>query len=187
LARSITTSDEKKAKKIYKEALDSGNEGLIIKKLDAPYKPGRRIGYMVKLKPTKENLDLVIVKSEWGEGKRSSWLSSYTLACQNEEGKLLEVGKASTGLKEKREEGLSFAEVTDLLKPLITKEDGKEATVKPKIILEIGYEEVQKSSTYSSGYALRFPRVIQLRQDRSPNDISTLKMIETFYNDQKKK
>jgi len=187
LARSITTSDEKEAKKIYKEALDSGNEGLMIKKLDAPYKPGRRVGYMVKLKPTKENLDLVIVKSEWGEGKRSSWLSSYTLACRNEEGKLLEVGKASTGLKEKREEGLSFAEVTDLLKPLITKEDGKEVTVKPKIILEIGYEEIQKSPTYSSGYALRFPRVIQLRQDRAPNDISTLKMVESFYNEQKKK
>jgi len=187
LARSITTSDEKEAKKIYKEALDSGNEGLIIKKLDAPYKPGRRVGYMVKLKPTKENLDLVIVKSEWGEGKRSNWLSSYTLACQNKEGKLLEVGKASTGLKEKREEGLSFAEVTDLLKPLIKKEDGKEVIVKPKIILEIGYEEIQKSPTYSSGYALRFPRVIRLRQDKALNDISTLKMVETFYNDQKKK
>ena len=71
--------------------------------------------------------------------------------------------------------------------PLITKEDGKEVTVKAKIILEIAYEEIQKSPTYSSGYALRFPRVIQQRQDRGPNDISTLKMVETFYNEQKKK
>ena len=89
--------------------------------------------------------------------------------------------------KEKREEGLSFAEVTDLLKPLIIKEEGKEVQLRPKIVIEVGYEEIEKSTTYGSGYALRFPRVIQQRQDRGPNDISTLKMVETFYNEQKKK
>ena len=128
---------------------------------------------------------MVIIGAEWGEGKRSSWLSSYTLACNNET-KFLEVGKASTGLKEKREEGLSFAEMTGLLKPLIIKEEGKQVTLKPKIVIEVGYEEIQKSPTYSSGFALRFPRVIQLRQDRHPKDISTLKMIESYYKEQKK-
>lgn len=157
----------------------------MIKKLDAPYKPGARVGFMVKLKETKENLDLVVVKAEWGEGKRSKWLSSYTLACRDKHD-FLEIGKASTGLKEKREEGLSFAEMTDLLKPLIKKEEGKEVTLKPKIVIEIAYEEIQKSPTYGSGFALRFPRVIQLRQDRNPEDISTLKMVENFYNKQKK-
>jgi len=186
LAKSLVTSDKKQVEAFYKEAIDSGNEGLMIKKLDAPYKPGARVGFMVKLKGTKENLDLVIVKSEWGEGKRSSWLSSYTLACRGKHGKLLEIGKASTGLKEKREEGLSFAEMTDLLKPLIIKEEAKEAIVKPKIVIEVGYEELQKSPTYSSGYALRFPRVIQLRADRNPDDITTLKMVENYYNEQKK-
>jgi len=185
IAKNIITSDENEVKKFYKEALDSGNEGLMIKKLDAPYKPGARVGFMVKLKETKENLDLVIVKAEWGEGKRSKWLSSYTLACRNGD-ELLEIGKASTGLKEKREEGLSFAEVTDLLKPLIIKEESKEVTLKPKVVIEVGYEEIQKSPTYSSGYALRFPRIIQLRQDRAPEDISTLKIVENFYNKQKK-
>jgi len=187
IAKSIVTSDKKKVEKFYKEAIDIGNEGLMIKKLDAPYKPGGRVGFMVKLKPTKENLDLVIVKSEWGEGKRSKWLSSYTLACKGKGDELLEVGKASTGLKEKREEGLSFAEMTDLLEPLIKKEEGKEITVKPKIVIEVGYDEIQKSPTYSSGFALRFPRVIQLREDRHAGDISTLKMIEGYYEDQKKK
>jgi len=184
-AKSIVTANKKEVEIFYKEAIDSGNEGLIIKKLDAPYKPGARVGFMVKLKGTKENLDLVVVKAEWGEGKRSKWLSSYTLACRNN-GMLLEVGKASTGLKEKREEGLSFAEMTDMLRPLINKEEGKEVTLKPKIVIEVGYEEIQKSPTYSSGYALRFPRVISLRDDRSPDDVSTLKMIENFYNEQKK-
>lgn len=140
---------------------------------------------MVKLKGTKENFDLVVVKAEWGEGKRSKWLSSYTLACRDKD-KLLEVGKVSTGLKEKREEGLSFAEMTDLIKPLIKEEKGKEVILKPKVVIEVAYEEIQKSPTYSSGFALRFPRVIQLRQDRSPHDISTLKMVENFYKEQKK-
>ena len=184
-AKSIVTANKKDVESFYKEAIESGNEGLIIKKLDAPYKPGARVGFMVKLKGTKENLDLVVVKGEWGEGKRSKWLSSYTLACRRN-GKFLEVGKASTGLKEKKEEGLSFAEMTELLRPLINKEEGKEVTLKPKIVIEIGYEEIQKSPTYSSGYALRFPRVVSLREDRSPEDISTLKMIENFYDEQKK-
>jgi len=186
VAESIVTADEKEVEDFYKKAVDSGNEGLMIKKLDAPYKPGGRVGFMVKLKGTKENLDLVVVKAEWGEGKRSKWLSSYTLACRHDD-KFLEVGKASTGLKEKREEGLSFAEMTDMLKPLIKKEEGKEVEVKPEVVIEVGYEEIQKSPTYSSGYALRFPRVIQLREDRGPDDASTLKMVERFYNEQKKK
>ena len=185
-AKSIVTADKKEVEDFYKESIDSGNEGLMIKKLDAPYKPGARVGFMVKLKPTKENFDLAVVKAEWGEGKRSKWLSSYTIACRDEKGNFLEVGKVSTGLKEKREEGLSFAEMTDLLKPLIRKEEGKQVVVKPKIVIEVGYEEIQKSPTYSSGYALRFPRVIQLRQDRGPEDVSNLKMVELFYSKQKK-
>jgi len=185
-AESIVTSDKKEVEDFYKKAVDSGNEGLMIKKLDAPYKPGGRVGFMVKLKGTKENLDLVVVKAEWGQGKRSKWLSSYTLACKHDD-KFLEVGKASTGLKEKREEGLSFAEMTYLLKPLIKKEEGKEAEVKPKIVIEVGYEEIQKSPTYSSGYALRFPRVLRLRDDKGIEDAATLKMVEAFYKEQKKK
>jgi len=185
IAKSIVTSNKKDVEKFYKEAVDSGNEGLMIKKLDAPYKPGARVGFMVKLKETKENLDLVVINAEWGEGKRSKWLSSYTLACRDN-GKFLEMGKASTGLKEKKEEGLSFAEMTDLLKPLIKKEEGKEVALKPKIVIEVAYEEIQKSPTYNSGYALRFPRVIQLREDMGPSDISSLKIVESLYNKQKK-
>ncbi|MBI2651546.1 ATP-dependent DNA ligase [Candidatus Woesearchaeota archaeon] len=185
LATSIVAEDKKEVQDFYKEAVDSGNEGLMIKKLDAPYKPGARVGFMCKLKATKENLDLVIVKAEWGEGKRSKWITSYTLACMHEKN-FLEIGKASTGLKEKREMGLSFAEITELLKPLIKKEEGKEITLKPKIVVEIAYEEIQKSPTYSSGYALRFPRIVRLRDDLGADDISTLKMVEDFYNKQKK-
>ncbi len=185
VAKSIVTASKKEVESFYKEAVDSGNEGLMIKNLDAPYKPGARVGFMCKLKSEQEAFDLVIIKSEWGEGKRSKWLSSYTLACRNKD-QFLEVGKASTGLKEKREEGLSFAEMTDLLKPLIKREEGKEVTVKPKVVIEVGYEKIQKSPTYSSGYALRFPRVLVLRRDKSPNDATTLDMIKEAYRKQKK-
>ena len=185
VAKSIITSDKKEAMDFYKEAISSGNEGLMIKKLDAHYKPGARVGFMCKLKAERETFDLTIVKSEWGEGKRSNWLSSYSIACRDED-EFLEVGKASTGLKEKREEGLSFAEMTDLLKPLIKKEEGKEAILKPKVVIEVGYEEIQKSPTYSSGFALRFPRVVSLREDKGPRDTTTLDMIKDAYKKQKK-
>ena len=185
VAKSIITSDKKEAMDFYKEAISSGNEGLMVKKLDAHYKPGARVGFMCKLKAERETFDLTIVKSEWGEGKRSNWLSSYSIACRDED-EFLEVGKASTGLKEKREEGLSFAEMTDLLKPLIKKEEGKEAILKPKVVIEVGYEEIQKSPTYSSGFALRFPRVVSLREDKGPRDTTTLDMIKDAYKKQKK-
>jgi len=186
LSKMIVTESKKEVEDFFKKSVKAGNEGLMLKALDAPYKPGARVGYMLKFKAIMDTLDLVIVKAEWGEGKRSSWLSSFTLACYND-GEFLEVGKASTGLKEKKEEGLSFDEMTKLLKPLVIEEKGKEAIVKPKIVLEIGYEEIQKSPTYASGFALRFPRVVGLRDDRKAEDASTLDLVKKFYEGQKKK
>ncbi len=186
LAKALVTSDEREVERFYREALENSQEGIMFKALEAPYKPGSRVGYMLKLKPVMESLDLMIVGAEWGEGKRSGWLTSYTLACTDEEGELVEIGKSSTGLKEKREEGLSFEEMTELLKPLILEEKGKEVKVKPKIVIEISYQEIQKSPTYESGYALRFPTVVRLREDRGRDDISTLEQVEEFYYGQKK-
>ena len=185
LAKSLTTSKEKEVEKFYKEALEGGNEGIMFKKLDAPYKPGARVGHMIKYKPAVETLDPVIVGAEWGEGKRAKWLSSFTIACIDD-GKFKEIGKVGTGIKEKTEEGISFEQLTKLLKPLIIGEKGKEVKIKPKIVIEVSYEEIQKSPTYASGYALRFPRLKNLRQDRNAKDTSTLKMVEDFYQKQKK-
>jgi DNA ligase 1 len=185
IAKSIITSKIQEVESFYRNALDSGNEGIMIKKLDAPYKPGGRVGYMVKLKPTKENLDLVVVGAEWGDGKRSEWLSSYIVACTDGDN-LVEVGRVSTGLKEKSEEGFSFKEMTELLKPIIIKENDKTVLVKPKIIIEVGYEEIQNSPTYNSGYALRFPRVIKLREDLGLKDTATLADLRDVFNKQKK-
>ncbi len=183
--RNLITSDEKEVLKFYKESLNKGNEGIMFKTLDAVYKPGARVGHMVKFKPVMDTLDLVIVGAEWGEGKRSNWLSSFTLACIDENDNFLEIGKVGTGIKEKSGPGVSFSQLTEELKPLITSEKGKNVKVKPEIVVEINYEEIQKSPTYNSGYALRFPRVINLRLERSAEECSTLKMVEEFYEGQR--
>ena len=186
LSKSKLTSDKKDVEKFFREAVNAGNEGLMFKALNAPYKPGARVGYMIKFKALMETLDMVITGAEWGEGKRAKWLSSYVISCVDEDNNFAEVGKASTGLKEKEEEGLSFMEMTKLLKPLIISEKGKEVKIKPKIVIEVGYEEIQKSPTYASGFALRFPRVIQIREDKGPQDASALDYIKKLYAGQKK-
>ena len=184
LAKQLVTGDMKKAEKFYSEALSKGNEGIMMKKLDAPYKPGSRVGYGVKVKPVMETLDLVITGADWGEGKRANWLSSFTIACKKGD-EILEIGKVGTGIKEKEEQGLSFKELTKLLKPLIIEEKGREVKVKPKIVIEINYEEIQKSSKYSSGFALRFPRLVRLRDDKPVSEISTIKQVERYYHEQR--
>ncbi|MBI2557770.1 ATP-dependent DNA ligase [Candidatus Woesearchaeota archaeon] len=186
LSRIKIVSEKKDVEKFFKDAVNAGNEGLMFKSLDSPYKPGARVGYMIKFKHIMETLDLAIVGAEWGEGKRSKWLSSYTIACVDDNGNFVEVGRVSTGLKEKKEEGLSFEEMTKLLKPLIINDKGKEVKVKPRVVIEVGYEEIQKSPTYESGFALRFPRVIGLRVEKGPNDASTLDYITKLYESQKK-
>ena len=183
-AKQIITSNENEAKKFFEQALKDNQEGVMIKNLNGIYKPGSRVGYMVKLKPEHRDLDLVIVGAEYGQGKRAGWLSSFVLACRDKD-EFLEVGRVGTGIKEKSE-GVSFDELTKLLKPLIIESEGKNVKVKPKIIVSVIYQEIQVSPTYSSGYALRFPRVVTLRQDKPLDEINSLDDIEKEYAKQKR-
>ena len=193
LAKGKIVKNEDDVNKFFKESKDAGNEGLMLKKLDAPYKPGGRVGHMVKLKETEEPLDLVITEAEWGEGKRAKWFSSFTLACLDENGDFVTIGKVGTGIKEKdetseeEESPVTFEQLTKLLTPLVISQKGKGVKVKPKILVEVAYEEIQKSPTYTSGYALRFPRVLRLRHmERSAEDAATLEYIEDYFFKQKK-
>ncbi|HII16206.1 MAG TPA: ATP-dependent DNA ligase [Nanoarchaeota archaeon] len=173
---------EEELKKFYEKVLGEGVEGVMLKNMTGVYRPGVRVGFGVKIKPTMETLDLVITAAEWGEGKRATWLSSFTLACAGEDGELLEIGKVGTGIKEKSEAGVSFEQLTEELKPLIYGErKGKEVRVKPKVVVELAYQEIQKSPSYSSGYALRFPRVVRLRDEKGVADINTIKDVERLY------
>jgi len=104
-------------------------------------------------------------------------LTSFDVACVDD-GELLQVGKVSTGLKEKPEEGLSFKEMTDMLEKLVIEVDGRKIKVRPEIVVSVQYQNVQKSPTYSSGFAFRFPRILRLRGDRGVSDIATLSEVE---------
>ncbi len=183
LAENIVTDDEKKAEAFYKKALKDGMEGIVMKSINSRYQPGARVDTWVKFKPVQDPLDLVITGAEYGKGKRAGWFSSFILSCRHE-GKFLEIGKVGTGVKEKSDQGLSFEELTNLIKPLIIKQKDTEVSIKPKIIVEVAYQEIQISPTYSSGYALRFPRIVKLREDRGIHDIYSLDEIKEFFKKQ---
>ncbi len=177
LTEQLITSDLEEAEKFYEKGLKQGEEGIMMKNLEAEYKPGSRVGYMVKLKPEIDPVDLVIVGSEWGEGKRANWLSSFLLACYDKvNDKFLTIGKMATGLTDKQ-----FEEITERLKPLIISEKGRKVTVKPETVVEIGYQEIQKSPTYESKFALRFPRLIRIRDDKKPEEADSLEKIKEIH------
>ncbi|PKP54393.1 MAG: DNA ligase, partial [Candidatus Altiarchaeales archaeon HGW-Altiarchaeales-3] len=173
IAEQIITDNITEADEFYKYSLSQGHEGVMVKNLDAPYKPGSRVGYMYKIKPVMETLDLVIVGATWGEGRRANWLASFLLGARDAEtGKFLEIGRMGTGFTDEQ-----FKEMTENLKPLITGEIGKEVTVKPGVVVEVAYEEIQKSPTYGSGYALRFPRLVRFRDDKGAEDADTVERV----------
>ncbi len=180
LAKQIITGDAKKIEEFYHEALSLKQEGIFLKNPESKYIFGRHVGGWYKIKPTMETLDLVIIGAEWGEGRRSKWLSSYILGIIDPDtGNFLSCGMMGTGLTEKQ-----FDEMTKKLKPLIIKEEGKRVWVKPKIVVEVGYQEIQKSPNYKSGYALRFPRLVRIRTDKGPEDADSLDRLIHLYKSQ---
>jgi len=183
-AKQLITGDIKKAEKFYSDALQDKQEGVFLKVLDSPYTFGRHVGGWYKIKPIMETLDLVIVGATWGEGGRAKWITSYQLACLDPDtGKFLECGMMSTGLTEEE-----YKNMTEALKPLIVKEQGKTIRVRPKIVVEVGYQEIQRSPNYESGFALRFPRFIRERTfDKSPEEADTIERVRALFESQGKR
>lgn len=180
LAEQKKLSEDEQVKEFMKQKISEGHEGLIGKSLQKPYQPGKRVGHMVKLKEEGETLDLVVVGAQWGEGKRSNWLSSFELACIRGDEKL-GVGRMGTGLTDEQ-----FKQMTEKLRPLITGSEGKEVTIKPRVVVEVAYQEIQESPTYESGYALRFPRMVRFRPTKRVSDADTLERVKKLYEQQKK-
>ena len=175
LAEHIETKNYKEAEKFYKWSLSIGEEGVMVKNLDAKYHPGKRVGYWLKVKPIMDTLDLVIVGAEWGSGKRANLIGSLKLAVRSDEG-FQTVGMMGSGLSDEQ-----LKEITERIKKLIVSESGNEIVVKPKIVVEVAYEEIQKSPNYNSGYALRFPRLVRIRYDRSPKNASSIDDVKELY------
>jgi len=156
------TDDPDEIESIDADALETGHEGIMLKNPDSTYSPGRRGKHWRKRKPDVETLDCVVTGAEWGEGRRATFLGTFELSVQT--GDTLEtVGKVATGITDEK-----LAELTELLEPHIAAEAGQAVDLEPAVVFEVGYEEIQSSPTYSSGYALRFPRFVGVRSDKSP-------------------
>ncbi|MFB6216215.1 MAG: ATP-dependent DNA ligase [Candidatus Aenigmatarchaeota archaeon] len=177
----VEPKDFEEAQKFYQSSLNRNMEGIMVKNLDARYQPGKRVGYWKKVKETMEPLDLVIVEGIWGEGKRSDWISSLMLAVRDPDtGEFLKTGKMATGLTEEQLE-----EITHKLQDIVVREDGRRVYVKPQIVVEVGYEEIQESPKYETGYALRFPRLLRFRPNKGPDQVDTVGRLKSLYDKQK--
>ncbi len=149
-------------------ALEAGHEGLMLKNPAAAYTPGRRGKDWLKRKPDVETLDLVVIGAEWGEGRRANVFGTFKLGvCDGDEYR--PIGNVATGLTDEQ-----LAELTDRLTPYIRDESGHQLTLEPAVVFEVGYEEIQPSPTYESGYALRFPRFVAVREDKQPAEADSL-------------
>ena len=176
LAPRVISKDESEIQSLFEKAFAQGHEGLMAKALDSRYEVGKRGKKWFKLKRA-ETLDLVIVAADWGYGRRTGWLSNYHLAVRDEKtGEFLVVGKTFKGLTDEE-----FREMTKRLQELKSAEAEYTVTVKPKIVVEIAYDEIQRSPHYKSGFALRFARIVRIRNDKSPDEIDSLQRLRTLY------
>jgi len=180
LSKQLVTENVDKATSFLKEAIAAGHEGLMAKKLDSPYTPGRRGKKWLKIKTILEPLDLVITAAEYGYGRRKGWLSDYYLAARDPEtDEFLEVGKTFKGLTD-----AEIIEMTKGLKDSVVFEEGHRVRVVPRIVVEVAYNEIQRSPKYRSKMALRFARISRVRGDKTPQEADTIVKVREIYEKQ---
>ena len=184
---------------IFNESKDIGHEGLVVKDPISQYHPGKRGRYWMKLKKELDTIDAVIVIAEYGHGKRAGVLSDYTFAVIDEDddeddddknlnnnnnnylenSRLKTIGKAYSGLTDKE-----IDEMTERLREIIIEDNSNRILVKPEIVLEVAFDTIQKSDRHNSGFALRFPRIKNIRTDKGLKDIDTLEKVRQIYKNQ---
>jgi DNA ligase-1 len=147
----------------------------MIKDLDSFYTPGRRGKSWLKMKRELATLDVVVTAVEYGHGRRIGVLSDYTFAVWNGE-RLVDIGKAYSGLTD-----AEIAEMTQWFLAHQTSEQGLRLEVEPKIVLEVAFNNMMRSTRHESGYALRFPRILRLRPDKPPEDADTIETVRDIY------
>jgi len=171
--RALVTSAEA-AREFQARALAAGHEGVVAKDLRSTYEPGGRGKRWFKLKVA-ETVDCVIIAVDRGSGRRSQWLSNYHLAVRDGD-TFADVGKTFKGFTDAQ-----FVEMTGRLWALAVGDDGYTVRVRPEVVVEVAYNEIQKSPTYRSGMALRFARITRIRDDKSPGQATTLEELRVLY------
>jgi DNA ligase 1 len=169
----LTTPSLSEAERFFRDAIAAGYEGVVGKALGSAYMPGVRGRGWVKVKHAR-TLDLVIVAADWGYGRRHGWLSNYHLAARNEQtGGFSEVGKTFKGLTDEQ-----FREMTERLIALKISESHGTVVVRPEVVVEVGYNDIQRSPQYEAGMALRFARIVRIRTDKAASEADTIDAVE---------
>jgi DNA ligase-1 len=163
----------------YRDARLRANEGVMLKLADSIYQPGRRGLAWAKLKRELATLDVVITGAEFGHGRRAGLLSDYTFAVRGGDGELLNVGKAYSGMTD-----AEILEMTAWLQAHTLEDFGHFRTVEPLRVLEVAFNNIMRSDRHASGFALRFPRILKIRDDKPIEEIDTLETVEAVYQSQ---
>lgn len=177
-APSVQAASHEELEHLFQIARERGNEGLMLKDLSSLYTPGRRGRAWLKLKRQLATLDVVVTAAEYGHGKRARVLSDYTFAVRDEqnENQLLNIGKAYSGLTD-----VEIADLTRWFLEHTTVDEGFRRQVEPKIVLEVAFNNMMKSDRHASGFALRFPRILRIRNDKLPEEIDTLATVREIF------
>ena len=173
-----TANSPQQLEQLFEAARARGNEGLMIKHLRSRYTPGRRGGAWLKLKRELATLDAVVTAVEYGHGKRAAVLSDYTFALRNDAdpNRLLNIGKAYSGLTD-----VEIKDMTEFFLNHTTLDEGFRRQVEPLVVIEVAFNNVMISERHNSGFALRFPRIVRLRPDKSPAEIDTVSSLRKIY------
>jgi DNA ligase-1 len=160
---------------MFNESISQGYEGLMLKDPMSIYTVGRRGKNWVKLKKELDTLDVVIVASERGHGKRANIFSDYIFAIWDND-ELKTIGKAYSGLTDKE-----LSDMNTKLKDVTVKDEGWRIIVKPEIVIEVAFNGIQKSERHESGYALRFPRIKRIREDKSIEQADNIEKVKSIF------
>ena len=176
LTPAIVTQDAAEAERFYQEALRAGHEGVMAKALDIPYEAGRRGAGWLKVKRAR-TLDLVVLAAEWGHGRRKGWLSNLHLGARDpRSGEFVMLGKTFKGMTD-----ALLAWQTEALQKLATHRDDWVVHVRPELVVEIAFNDLQESTQYPGGLALRFARVKGYRPDKRPEEADTIDTVRQIY------
>ena len=162
----------------YVDARARGNEGVMLKARHSTYQPGRRGLAWLKLKRELATLDVVVTAAEYGHGRRAGWLSDYTFAVRDGDA-LRNVGKAYSGVTD-----AEIAQLTSFFLQHTLEDYGGIRSVEPLLVLEVAFNNVMRSDRHDSGFALRFPRILRIRDDKPVSEIDTLERVAEIYESQ---
>jgi DNA ligase-1 len=176
MTESIVSNKRAEMDLFFEKAVKAGQEGIMVKDPKGVYIPGRRTDNWLKLKPAFETLDVVIVGGIWGSGRRKGLLSSLIVAVQGSKNEFLTVGKVGTGFSE-----ATLRDLTKRLRPLILTTHGHNVEIEPQIVIEVDFQDIQKTNRYRAGYVLRIPRFKRERTDKSIKEADTLSRLQRLY------